>query len=138
MNKHASSPYNPNIAHVFYLSGFIESWELGIEKIYSARQKANVPQPEYTINPNDIMIEFRAPEDLVIRVTDKEIDKVTDKEQKLLSLLSKAPGYTMPQLAARLKVSRKTVAERLKRLKEKLMIERDGSARQGYWDLKNK
>lgn len=91
MNKHASSPYNPNIAHVFYLSGFIESWELGIEKIYSARQKANVPQPEYTINPNDIMIEFRAPEDLVIRVTDKEIDKVTDKEQKLLSLLSKAP-----------------------------------------------
>ena len=23
MNKHASSPYNPNIAHVFYLAGFI-------------------------------------------------------------------------------------------------------------------
>ena len=26
MSKHASSPYNPNIAHVFYLEGFIESW----------------------------------------------------------------------------------------------------------------
>lgn len=25
MRKHASSPYNPNIAHVFYLAGFIES-----------------------------------------------------------------------------------------------------------------
>lgn len=71
-------------------------------------------------------------------MTDKVIDKVTDKEQELLSLLSKAPGYTMPQLAARLKVSRKSVAERLKKLKEKVMIERDGSARQGYWDLKNK
>ncbi|WP_350059794.1 winged helix-turn-helix domain-containing protein [Succinatimonas hippei] len=46
--------------------------------------------------------------------------------------MSKAPGYTMPQLAARLKVSRKTVAERLKKLKEKGMIERAGSARQGY------
>ena len=32
MNKHASSPYNPNIAHVFYLAGFIESWGRGIEK----------------------------------------------------------------------------------------------------------
>ena len=26
MSKHASSPYNPNIVHVFYLAGFIESW----------------------------------------------------------------------------------------------------------------
>ena len=26
MSKHASSPYNPNIAHVFYLAGFLESW----------------------------------------------------------------------------------------------------------------
>ena len=30
MSKHASSPYNPNIAHVFYLAGFIESWGRGI------------------------------------------------------------------------------------------------------------
>ncbi|WP_425597270.1 winged helix-turn-helix domain-containing protein [Succinatimonas hippei] len=64
------------------------------------------------------MIKFRVLEDLVIRAT----DKVTDKEQELLFLLSKDPGYTMPQLAARLKVSRKTVAERQKRLKEKGMI----------------
>ena len=56
MNKHASSPYNPNIAHVFYLAGFIESWERGIEKICSACEKDGVPQPEYTINPGDIMI----------------------------------------------------------------------------------
>ena len=36
LSKHASSPYNPNIAHVFYLAGFIESWGRGIEKICSA------------------------------------------------------------------------------------------------------
>lgn len=39
MSKHASSPYNPNIAHVFYLAGFIESWGRGIEKICSACEK---------------------------------------------------------------------------------------------------
>lgn len=32
MGKHASRPYNPNIANVFYLAGFIESWGRGIEK----------------------------------------------------------------------------------------------------------
>ena len=30
--KHASQPFNPNIAYVFYLAGFIESWGRGIEK----------------------------------------------------------------------------------------------------------
>ena len=139
MNKHASSPYNPNIAHVFYLAGFIESWGRGIEKICSACKKDGVPQPEYTINPGDIMIKFTAPEDRVIRVTErvtvKVTDKVTDKEQELLTLLAEDPGYTMPQLAERLSVSRKTVAARLKKLKEAGLIERIGSDRKGYWKL---
>ena len=54
MSKHASSPYNPNIAHVFYLAGFIESRGRGVEKNCSACEKSGVPQPEYTINPGDI------------------------------------------------------------------------------------
>ena len=81
MHKHASSPYNPNIAHVFYLAGFIESWGRGIEKICSTCEKDGVPQPIYTVNPGDIMIEFTAPEDRVIRfgkVTDRVTEKVTD------------------------------------------------------------
>ncbi len=139
MSKHASSPYNPNIAHVFYLAGFIESWGRGIEKICSACEKDGVPQPEYTINPGDIMIKFTAPEDRVIRVTErvtvKVTDKVTDKEQELLTLLTEDPGYTMPQLAERMSVSRKTVAARLKKLKDAGLIERIGSDHKGYWKL---
>ena len=135
MSKHASSPYNPNIAHVFYLAGFIESWGRGIEKICSACEKDGVPQPEYIINPGDIMIKFTAPEDRVIRVTEKVTDEVTDKEQAVLNLLAEDPGYSMPQLAKRLGVSRKTVVERLKKLKEAGFLERVGSDRKGYWKL---
>ena len=134
MRKHASSPYNPNIAHVFYLAGFIESWGRGIEKICSACEKDGVPQPVYTINPGDIMIEFTAPEDRVIRfgkVTDRVIDKVTDEERALLSLLAEDPGYTMPQLSEKMGISRKTIAQRIKQLKEKGTIERIGSDRNG-------
>lgn len=139
ISKHASSPYNPNIAHVFYLAGFIESWGRGIEKICLACERDGVPQPEYTINPSDIMVKFTAPRDRVIRVTErvtvKVTEKVTDKEQELLTLLTEDPGYTMPQLAARLSVSRKTVAARLKKLKDAGLIERIGSDRKGYWKL---
>ena len=70
LNKHTSKPYNPNIAYVFYLAGFIESWGRGVEKICNALRAENLPMPEYTVNPGDIMIKFTGPEDRIIRVTD--------------------------------------------------------------------
>ena len=87
------------------------------------------------------MIEFTAPEDRVIRsgkVTDRVIDKVTDEERTLLSLLVEDPGYTMPQLSEKMGISRKTIAQRIKQLKEKGTIERIGSDRKGYWKINNK
>lgn len=143
MNKHTSRPYNPNIAFVFYLAGFIESWGRGVEKICTALRAENLPMPEYTVNPGDIMIKFTGPEDRIIRVTDKvtngvtgEVtDKVTDRERQVLQFLVEDPGYTMPQLAEKMTVSRKTVAGYLKSLKEKGLIERVGTTRSGHWEI---
>lgn len=85
------------------------------------------------------MIKFTAPEDRIVRVTDKVTvkvtDKVTDTRQMLLTLLTEDPGYTMPQLAERLGISRKTVAVRLKELREAGLIVHIGSDRKGYWKL---
>ena len=144
MQKHASVPYNPNIAHVFYLAGFIESWGRGIEKICAACKNANVPVPEYTVNPGDIMIKFSAPEELVVRsirpkVTEKVIEKVIenldDKSLKILKLLLENPGYKYVELAEKLSLSQKTIYLRLKRMQEDGLIERVGSARNGYWKV---
>ena len=144
MQKHASVPYNPNIAHVFYLAGFIESWGRGIEKICAACKNANVPVPEYTVNPGDIMIKFSAPEELVVRsirpkVTEKVIEKVIenldDKSLKILKLLVEDPGYKYVELAEKLSLSQKTIYLRLKRMQEDGLIERVGSARNGYWKV---
>ena len=103
-----------------------------------------MPQPEYTINPGDIMIKFSAPEDRVIRsvtgrVTEKVTDKVTDTldetSLKILNLLAVDPAYTTTFLAENLSLSRKTVSLRLKMLKGAGVIERIGSDRKGYWKL---
>ena len=69
------------------------------------------------------------------KVTDMVTDMVTDKEQEIIFLLLEDAGYTMPQLAEKLNISRKTVAARLKVLKEKGIIERVGSDRKGYWQI---
>ncbi len=145
MQKHASKPYNPNIAHVFYLAGFIESWGRGIEKICSTLRADHLPMPEYTINPGDVMIKFTGPEDRVIRIgsglsekfSDKISDKLTEKERETLALLVEDPGYTSLQIAEKLKVSRVSITTYLKSLKEKGIIERIGSDRKGYWIIKS-
>ena len=144
MSKHASKPYNPSIANVFYLAGFIESWGRGIEKICQACDEDGSPRPEYTINPGDIMIKFTAPEDRVIRfgsqgvtakVTAKVTIKVTDKEIEVLDLIREDPGYSMDAIAKKLSVSRKTVAARIKSLKEKGILERIGATKNGHWQI---
>ena len=66
MDKHASIPHNPSIAHVFYLAGFIESWGRGIEKICNACEADEINPPKYTINPGDIMVALSAPADRVV------------------------------------------------------------------------
>ena len=143
MNKHTSKPYNPNIAYVFYLAGFIESWGRGVEKICNTLKADNLPMPEYTVNSGDIMIKFTGPEDRIIRVSgqlseklsEKLSDKLSEKEQKTLELLIEDPGYTSPQIAEKLNVSRVSVTKYLKSLKEKGLIERIGSDRKGYWRI---
>ena len=146
MGKHRSRPYNPLIANTFFRAGFIEAWGRGIEKICSACEKDGVPQPVYTINPGDIMIEFTAPEDRIIRsvtrkvtdgVTEKVTDRLDEKSIQILALISEDPAYTSTAIAEKLSISRKTVSQRLKEMKEKDIIERIGSDRKGYWKINN-
>ena len=67
LGKHPSQPFNPSIAHVFYLAGFIESWGRGIEKICHACDQDEIPRPEYTVHSTNIMVKFTAPEDRIIQ-----------------------------------------------------------------------
>ncbi|CAK7035927.1 MAG: hypothetical protein BACD_00109 [Bacteroides rodentium] len=139
MKKHASRPYNPNIANVFYLAGFIESWGRGIEKICDACRRDSLPLPEFTVNPGDIMVKFSAPEVRIAhrpgKVTERVTERVTEKEFDVIKLLRIDPGYTYQDLASELNISRKTVSDRIKSLKEKGAIERIGSDTKGYWKL---
>lgn len=88
------------------------------------------------INPSDIMIKFTAPEDQVVRVTDRVTEKVTDREQQVINLLYRDPGYTTTAMAHEMGVSRKTISNYLKSLQDKNLIERIGSDRKGYWKIK--
>ncbi len=140
MNKHASIPYNPNIAHVFYLAGFIESWGRGIEKICSVCRTNGLPLPEYTINPGDIMIKFTADKDKIIntstnKLSDTNVVYLYGKSLEVFKLIKIDPTITSNEIAQKLSISRKTVSQKIKYLKEEGLIERVGSDRSGYWKI---
>ena len=150
LSKHVSIPFNPSIARVFYLAGYIERWGRGIEKICEACEADGVPYPEYRVNAMDIMVKFTAPEDRVVRNNSQNYSDSTrctatspgnyrenyrENEIQLLQMLEEDPGYTTDVLSQRLSLSPKTVANIIKKFKQNGIIERVGSDRKGYWKI---
>jgi ATP-dependent DNA helicase RecG len=72
--------------------------------------------------------------DVTDNVTDN-LTGVTDKELLVLKLILENNFYTTSEMAAKLAVSRQTIARRLKALQEKKLIRRVGSDRKGLWEV---
>lgn len=62
---------------------------------------------------------------------------MTEREKAVLELLRDNPEYTYVEIAENLNVSRKTVSERIKSLKDKGLIQREGTNLNGYWKIKD-
>ncbi len=63
LREHASTPFNPAIANVFFRSGEIETWGRGIQRIFAACKDAGTPRPALTFDGTGLALEFRyAPE----------------------------------------------------------------------------
>lgn len=59
LKKHASKPYNPDIANTLFRSGYIESWGRGIEKMMNYCLEVGIPAPNYSFEGSDFLVEFR-------------------------------------------------------------------------------
>lgn len=59
LKKHASKPYNPDIANTLFRSGYIESWGRGIEKMMNYCLETGIPVPNYSFEGSDFLVEFR-------------------------------------------------------------------------------
>ncbi len=59
LEKHASRPYNPDIANALFRSGYIESWGRGTIKIIKECKVVGIPEPVFSYDSTDISVEFR-------------------------------------------------------------------------------
>ena len=140
MNAHASKPYNPDIARVFYRAGYIERWGRCIQKIRDACKNLGADEPEYIVHGEDIMVKFSALQSA--KVTDakalnvtKDVTKDDVIEMKILVLLKENASITTTEMSKQLSVNRRTIQRGLEVLKNKGVIERKGGKRYGYWEV---
>lgn len=84
------------------------------------------------------MIEFTASEEQVVRkpINRMELPKSLSKtQQAILDLLIEDPGYTREVLREKLNMTDRTIARHVKQLREKGIIHRVGSKKNGYWEI---
>ena len=147
LNQFEPFPKNPPISKVFREIGYADELGSGMRntkkytKLYSGGTPVFIEDNIFEITiPMESVANLQVGPEKIGKVNETVNEKVNDKvnetEKKLLALLKENPEYTVTQLADKSNVSRKTIAARLKNLKEKDLIERIGSSRKGYWKMK--
>ena len=79
--KHSSKPYNPKLANVFFISGMIEAWGRGFDKIIEACARYEGPLPEYDIKKSGIMALCKACDRYLRLLSGKEDNSLISNER---------------------------------------------------------
>jgi ATP-dependent DNA helicase RecG len=152
LGKHASIPYNPDIAGVFFRAGLIESWGRGIERILTACREAGTPPPEIEIEETGLAMVFpflpehrtavgeaeageRWIERLGERLGDRLGERLGETERAVLLRIHSDPRISTRILAEEIGVSTTAIDKTLARLREKGLLRRVGPARGGRWEI---
>jgi len=72
---------------------------------------------------------------LTENLTETFTENLTEKELEVIRLIVENRNITSAEMAKRVGVTRQTIASRIKALKEKNIIRREGSDTKGYWEI---
>ena len=131
-SKHASQPFNPDIANAFFRAGMIEAWGRGIEKMQADCKAQGVPGPALRYETNGLWVEFenRTSEE----ATGENGEKTREKtREKILALVVANPSITTEELSDQVGITVKGIEWQISKLKQSGFLERVGPAKGGYW-----
>jgi len=150
LDKHASEPYNPDIANTFFSAGLIEAWGRGIERILGACRDANVPDPLVRYETIGLWIEFPFSKSSIntfsksentsealnnpTQEITQEITQETTRE-KILALIKDKPFITRRELAVKIGLTQDGVKYHLQKLKTLGIIKHIGPTKAGQWEI---
>jgi Predicted transcriptional regulator containing an HTH domain and an uncharacterized domain shared with the mammalian protein Schlafen len=126
--KHASVPYNPDIASVFFRASLLESWGRGIDLIRQACMAHGSPEPRFRWD-NGLWVE------LPFMAMDEGRTTQETTQEQILALLQAEPALTPKALSERIGLSTDGIKYHLDKLKKAGAIRRKGSTKSGHWEV---
>jgi ATP-dependent DNA helicase RecG len=164
IRKHASQPYNPDIANVFFRSGMIEAWGRGVEKVIDACRKSGLKEPDFRYEKTGLWVEFvfsiqetestaqeneettqetesttqeneETTQEIEATTQENEISTQETTQQKILSSIKDKPDITRRELAEKVGISSNGVKYHLDKLKNRGVIRHVGATKKGYWEI---
>ena len=134
LRPHRSRPYNPLLASTFYRAGYIESWGRGIEKIERECYNIGASAPVYQIKGDGFTVKFDALRVNVSQNVPQNVPQNQRIEEQILTLIQDNLSITRTEIAARLNVSVKTIARKIKTMSNVVYV---GHAKGGHWQIIN-
>ena len=126
---------NRAIANAFSYMRIIEEWGSGIPRMFDEFSKYGLAEPELVDMDGDFRVNFYR-SSVTPRVTEKVTEKFTEREMSVIRLIKNNPRITTTAMSMELGRSRKTISAIIKSLKDRNVIEREGSDRNGIWIIK--
>lgn len=151
-----SKQRNRIVAEVFNQMGLIEAWGTGLRNIRKAAKEYSLPEPQFIEMTGTFRVNlFRSLSPMEDR---QKIGKTSAKNLKsigetsvkarksigvelnatqksIIDLLSENVQMSGTELAERIGISKRNIETNIKKLKEKGILVRHGSARAGYWEI---
>jgi ATP-dependent DNA helicase RecG len=136
---HESLPWNPLIAHVFYLRGVVEQWGRGIQQMVDLMAHAGLPTPQIEEGAGSVTVRFSAAGYVAPTRVGQDL---TPLQRAILEVLaaqgSLPPGEIVGDLPARVFASRTTdplrqTREALFQLRSFGLVEQRGHGRGSRW-----
>jgi ATP-dependent DNA helicase RecG len=132
--KHASRPYNPDIANALFRSGYIESWGRGTIKILNECIKAGIPEPVFRYNSSEIHIEFRKD---IYTLDYLSSLGFNDRQIKAVLYTQNNGRITNKEYQELNRVSDRTALRDIDKLLEQKILKRIGFNKGSYYELVN-
>ena len=134
-----SIPRNPLIASVFYRRGLMERWGRGIGLIMKKCFEAGLPDPIFEANHSFVTLTIKFKHSLSINGgLSGGLSgglEMTERETQVVDILRATSGQTIEEIAAALNLSKRTTERVFAALKQKGIIKKEGSKKNGIWKV---
>ena len=126
---------NPTIASLLHRIHYIEKMGTGINRMKDACKEAGISEPEFEIT-GFFTILFRRKTSENIGINIGINIGLNETQNKVVELMKKDSKITIPRISEIIGIAKRNIEVNISELKKKGIIERIGSRKNGYWEVK--